>query len=254
MTIDINCDMGESTAERIIGQDAAIMPFISSANIACGFHGGTPAVMQETILLALRHGVAIGAHPSFPDLEGFGRREMNLPAPEVHDIVVQQVLTLKRMAEASGAALHHVKPHGALYNMAARSAELSEAIVQAVKSIDPSLLLYALSGSITVRVAREHGLACAEEVFADRGYEADGSLTPRSRPGALLPDADTALHQVLGMVRDGEVTATDSRKVVLNADTICIHGDGAHAVDIAKALHHGLVAAGITIKTHSVPA
>ncbi len=254
MHIDINCDMGESTADRIIGQDAAIMPFISSANIACGFHGGSPKVMRGTILLAMQHGVAIGAHPSFPDLEGFGRREMDLPADEVHDIVLYQVGAMKAMTETLGAGLHHVKPHGALYNMAARSVELSEAIVRAVRSIDPELILYALSGSITVQVARAHGLACAEEVFADRGYEADGSLTPRAKPGALLPGADAALRQVLGMVKEGKVTSTDDRIVMLKADTICIHGDGAHAVDIARTLHAGLVAEGITIQPFTATA
>ena len=254
MTIDINCDMGESTADRIIGQDAAIMPFISSANIACGFHGGSPAVMRETLLLAKEHGVAVGAHPSFPDLEGFGRREMNMSAEEIYDIVVYQVGAMKAMTRTLGMRLHHVKPHGALYNMAARSTELSLAIVRAVKDVDPSLILYALAGSITITVAREHGLFCAEEVFADRSYEPDGTLTPRSRPGALLADAEAALRQVLGMVTQGEVTATDGRKVSLRANTVCIHGDGDHATDIARALHAGLTAAGIIIKSHSIPA
>jgi len=254
MYIDINCDMGESTAENIVGDDAAIMPCISSANIACGFHGGSPAVMCETILLARRHGVAVGAHPAFPDLEGFGRREMDLAARDVHSIVLYQVGAMKTMAETLGASLHHVKPHGALYNMAARSSELSEAIVRAVLDVDPALILYALAGSQTVQVARSMGLACAEEVFADRSYEPDGSLTPRSRPGALLPDAASALQQVLAIVRTGSVTATDGRNVPVRTDTICIHGDGPHAVEIASAIRDGLTAAGITIQSFTVPA
>jgi UPF0271 protein len=253
MQIDINCDMGESTTDRIIGDDAAIMPFISSANIACGFHGGSPSVMRDTILLAQQNGVAVGAHPSFPDLEGFGRREMDLPPRDVHAMVVYQVGAMKAMAGALGVRLHHVKPHGALYNMAARSQQLSEAIVQAVLDVDPSLVFYALSGSVTVSVARTRGLNCAEEVFADRGYEADGSLTPRSRAGALLPGADAALRQVLGMVRDGVVTSTDNRKVNLMADTVCIHGDGDHALDIARTLQVGLRSAGITITPYTIP-
>jgi UPF0271 protein len=179
---------------------------------------------------------------------------MDLPPRDVHALVGYQVGAMKTMTELLGATLHHVKPHGALYNMAARSADLSEAIAQAVIDVDPTLILYALSGSATVQVARRMGLACAEEVFADRGYESDGSLTPRSRPGALLPDAASALRQVLGMVRDGKVTATDGRTVALKADTICIHGDGDHAVAIARALRDGLAAEGITVQPHIVPA
>jgi UPF0271 protein len=210
--------------------------------------------MRDTILLARRHGVAVGAHPAFPDLEGFGRREMDLPPSDVHSIVLYQVGAMKTMADTLGANLHHVKPHGALYNMAARSTELSEAIVRAVIDVDPTLILYALAGSLTVQVARNMGLACAEEVFADRGYEPDGSLTPRSRPGALLPDAASALQQVLSMVRTGMVTATDGRNVAVRPDTICIHGDGTHAVEIARVIRDGLADAGITIQPFTVPA
>jgi 5-oxoprolinase (ATP-hydrolysing) subunit A len=247
--IDLNCDMGESTASTIIGNDAGIMPFITSANIACGFHGGSPTVMRDTILLALKHGVAIGAHPSFPDLEGFGRREMNLPPNDIYAMVVYQVGAIKSLTEALGGRLHHVKPHGALYNMAARDSVISEAIVRAIRDIDPGLMVYGLSGATTIDIARQMGQPFAQEVFADRGYESDGKLTPRDRPGALLPDADAALAQSMLMVRKGKVTATDGRSVSLAADTICIHGDGPHALAIAKALHDGLQAAGIILKS-----
>jgi UPF0271 protein len=253
MHIDINCDMGESHGNRIVGNDAAIMPYISSANIACGFHGGDPVVMRETILLAMKHGVAVGAHPSYPDLEGFGRRDMNLPPSEVHALVQYQVGAIKAMAEACGGRLHHVKAHGALYNAAARDEALSAAIVQAVHEIDPRLILYGLAGSATIRVAQAMGLPVAEEVFADRSYQADGSLTPRSQAGAMLEDAASATAQVLRMVKEGMVTAMNGRSVPLRADTICIHGDGPQAATIAPSLHEALASAGITVKPFIIP-
>jgi UPF0271 protein len=252
MTIDINCDMGESYGAWTIGNDAAIMPFISSANIACGFHGGDPVVMRDTILLALKHHVAIGAHPSYPDLQGFGRREMKLPPQEVYALVQYQVGALTAMVVSAGGRLHHVKPHGALYNAAAGDSDLSDAIVRAVRDIDPRLIIYGLAGSATVRSARALGQPCAEEAFADRTYRSDGSLTPRTGEGALIGDPEAALQQVLRMARDGQVTSTDDRKVTLHADTICIHGDGLHALDIARSLHAGLTAAGIAIKPFTV--
>jgi UPF0271 protein len=248
MQIDINCDMGESHGTTKIGNDAGIMPYISSANIACGFHGGDPVVMRETILLAMKHGVAIGAHPSYPDLEGFGRREMNLTPPEVYALVQYQVGALKAMVEACGGHLHHVKPHGALYNAAARDGVLSRAIIEAVRDISTHLVIYGLAGSETIRVSRDLGQPFAEEVFADRSYRSDGSLTPRAAEGAMLDGAGAATEQVLQMVNRGMVTSTDGRNVAICADTVCIHGDGAHALPIARSLHESLTAAGITLK------
>ena len=253
MHIDINCDMGESHGEVTIGQDAELMPLISSANIACGFHGGDPVVMRDTILLAMQHGVAIGAHPSYPDLEGFGRRDMKLPPSEVYALVQYQVGAIKTMLETCGGRLHHVKPHGALYNAAARDEVLSTAIVQAIRDIDAGLILYGLAGSATIRAARSSGLPFAEEVFADRSYQSDGSLTPRSLAGALLDSGKAATAQVLQMVTRGMVTSMDERNVPLRADTVCIHGDGPQAVSIAKALRDGLSSAGITVKPFIFP-
>jgi UPF0271 protein len=248
MHIDINCDLGESYGAWQMGNDSHLMPFISSANVACGFHGGDPVVIRETILLAMNHDVVIGAHPSYPDLQGFGRRVIQMPPPEVYAHVLYQIGALKGMVEASGGRLHHVKPHGALYNEAAKDPDLAAAIVSAVRDVDASLILYGLSGSELVRAAREVGLSCAEEVFADRSYRSDGSLTPRSFSGALLASAEQAAAQVLEMVLEHQVTATDGRKVQIRADTVCIHGDGQHALSIARAMHAALGAEGILVK------
>lgn len=231
MRPDINCDTGEG-----IGNDAALMPFISSANIACGFHAGDEATMRRTVQSALQHGVALGAHPSFLDREHFGRQEMACTTGEVYELVVDQVRILERIARDYGGKLHHVKPHGALYNMAARDGELAAAIVRAVKECGAGLVLYGLSGSHLIAEAKAAGLRTASEVFADRRYGDDGRLMPRSQQGALIEDVEQAVRQVVQMVREGTVTSVTGKKIPIVAETICIHGDGKHAVALARRL------------------
>jgi UPF0271 protein len=240
--------MGESLRDKKIGDDEAIMPFISSANIACGFHGGDPVVMNETIRHAAAKGVAIGAHPSFPDLENFGRKEWQMDPQEVHDIVVYQVSAMIGMAKVMGARVHHVKPHGALYNMAARIPSYAEAIASAVAQLDKRLILYGLSGSCLVQEARKAGLKPASEVFADRTYQQDGSLTPRSMPNAVITEADLAVQQVLMMLRDGKVKTIQGGYVNIEADTICIHGDHEGSSQFARLLNTRLTEEGFSIK------
>lgn len=242
-SIDLNCDMGEGC-----GNDAVLMNYVSSVNIACGFHAGDAATMLKTVGTAIKKGVAIGAHPSFPDREGFGRNAMNLPPQKVYDIVVKQIVALRDICDAAGGKVRHVKPHGALYNQAARDKGLAHAIVKAVKAIDENLVLYGLSGSVLVIEAKKIGLRTASEVFADRAYRSDGSLTPRSESNALIRDTDAALAQVLQMVQNKTVTAADGRTIPIIADTICIHGDGENALEFAKTIHRKLIKSGIMIR------
>jgi UPF0271 protein len=248
MVIDLNCDMGESYGAAMIGNDESLMPLVSSANIACGFHGGDPVTIHRTVRLAQQYGVAIGAHPSFPDLAGFGRREMELSAQEVYDIIIYQIGALWAFTKAGGGRLHHVKPHGALYNLAAKNAETAQALVHAVYYTDSSLLLYGPPSSELARASKLVGIAYCNEVFADRTYQPDGSLTPRSQPNALIRDTVQAVGQVLQILENGRVTATDGTHVPLRADTICIHGDGLHAFEFASALRQALSEKGIDIK------
>jgi 5-oxoprolinase (ATP-hydrolysing) subunit A len=247
-SIDLNCDMGESFGAWSMGRDAELMDCVSSINIACGFHAGDATVIRETIETAIEKGVAIGAHPGFPDLQGFGRREMKFSPPEVFDLVLYQVAAVKGVCEAFGTKLHHVKPHGALYNQAAKDANISNAIASAVFKIDPKLIFYGLSGSFLISEAEKIGLKTASEVFADRTYAADGNLTPRSQPNALIDDATTASIQVLQMVTENIVTANDGTKRAIKAETICIHGDGANALGFAKMINEKLTSSGIEIK------
>ncbi|SHF35004.1 LamB/YcsF family protein [Vibrio gazogenes] len=239
-SVDLNCDMGESFGVYSLGNDVALMDFVSSVNIACGFHAGDPSVMRETVRYALEKRLSIGAHPGLPDLVGFGRRIMAITPQEAYDMVVYQIGALHGFVRAAGGHLHHVKPHGALYNMAAQDALLAGAIARAVKDIDPTLVLYGLSGSALIRAAESEGLRVAHEVFADRTYQPDGTLTPRDRPDALIDHDDAALNQVLDMVCQGKVRATDGQWVEIQADTICIHGDGAHALEFAAKIHQTL--------------
>ena len=252
-TIDLNCDMGESFGAWTLGQDEAILPFVTSANVACGFHAGDPAVMKATVRAALRHGVAIGAHPGLPDLAGFGRREMAISAEEAFDMVVYQLGALAAVARAEGGRLHHLKPHGALYNMAATNAALAGAIAEAVYKVQPELTLYGLASSELTRAGEKLGLRTAHEVFADRTYQADGTLTPRLQPDALITDADAAVAQVLRMVHAGSVRTQQGHDVAIRADTVCLHGDGAHALEFAQRLSAALGAAGVTLQAHSTP-
>lgn len=246
--VDLNCDMGESFGVYEMGSDIQIMPMVSSANIACGFHAGDPSVMRKTMEAVVAQGVAVGAHPGLPDLVGFGRRNMQVSAQEAYDMVVYQVGALFGFAKAAGIALHHVKPHGALYNMAAKDQSLSDAIARAVRDVDASLVLYGLAGSQLVAAGKAVGLQVASEVFADRSYQPDGSLTPRSQPNALLQSDEEAVQQVLTMVTEKRVKAVTGEWVSLDADTICIHGDGAHALSFATKVKAALLQAGVDIK------
>src|SRR5882762_8948750 len=245
--IDLNCDMGESYGAWKMGADAEVMPHISSANIACGFHGGDPATIRKTVALALERGVAIGAHPSLPDLQGFGRRVMKITPQEMYDLVVYQAGAVEAFARAAGAKLHHVKCHGALYNMAATDAALSEAMVRAVKDLGSDIMLYALSRSTTFESAKKAGFRVAGEVFADRGYADDGMLAPRDLPGGLIEDPVQAVKQALAMIEQGHVTSLSGRRVPVAADTLCLHGDQPGAAAFAKALRQAFSERGISI-------
>lgn len=246
MRLDLNCDLGEGFGAWRMGDDLALMDQVSSVNIACGFHAGDPDLMRATVRAAAQRGVAIGAHPSLPDLQGFGRREMKIGAQEAYALVVYQIGALDAFCRVNGAALHHVKPHGALYNMAARERPLADAIVAAIKDFDARLVLYGLAGSALIAAGRAAGLAVASEVFADRGYQPDGSLIPRGQPGALLGSTAESIEQVLRMVRTGEVR-TSGGAVAIQADTLCIHGDAPQAVETARALRAALEADGVEV-------
>ena len=250
-TIDLSCDMGEAFGNYPMPNDEALLNYISSASIACGFHAGDPNVMQNTVAAAIKKGVSIGAHPGLPDLQGFGRREMQISAKEAYQMVLYQVGALNGFVKAAGGRLNHVKAHGALYNMAAREAVLARAIVDAVHDFDPGLILFALAGSEMVIAAKKSGLACASEVFADRTYQDDGSLTLRTQSNALITDEDQSLKQVLMMVNNQQVVSANQKVIPLKADTLCLHGDGIHAVEFAKTIHETLKNEGITIKAPS---
>ena len=233
--IDINCDMGEG-----IGNEAALMPFIHSANIACGYHAGDETTMRQVIQLCLQHHVNIGAHPSFFDRENFGRTAMKLPPEEIYDLITTQLKIINAIAQEQATTLHHVKPHGALYNMAAADSELSKVIAQAVKDFNASLILYGLSGSVMITEAKKLGLPTKSEVFADRTYQDDGSLTPRSNAHALHTNIYDVQQQALKFVKENKVKTVTGQDIFVQAETICIHGDGANAVDFAKAVYKQL--------------
>ncbi|AYA36003.1 5-oxoprolinase subunit PxpA [Hymenobacter oligotrophus] len=253
-TVDLNCDLGESFGAYHLGTDKAILPFVTSANIACGFHAGDPAVMKRTVRLALQHNVAIGAHPGLPDLVGFGRREMAVSAEEAHDMVVYQLGALDAFVRAEGGRMHHLKPHGALYNMAAVNAALAEAIAEAMYRVNPELVLYGLAGSELIRAGEKLGLRTAHEVFADRTYQPNGTLTPRRQPDALITDSQLAIRQVVRMVKEGKVRAQQGPDVAMQADTVCIHGDGAHAVAFAQQIRQVLQQEGVQVRAAQHPA
>lgn len=232
--IDLNCDMGESYGAWKMGDDAGVMPHISSANVACGFHGGDPATIRKTVQLAVDNDVAIGAHPSLPDIMGFGRRTMRISPQEMYDLVVYQAGAVEGFARAAGSKLHHIKCHGALYNMAANDEALSDAMVRAAK--DLGAMLYVLSRSKNYAIARKRRVAVCAEVFADRGYTDEGVLAPRDKPGGMIKDSSKAVKQALGMIEEGYVTSLSGKRVPVAADTLCIHGDQPGAVAFAKAL------------------
>jgi UPF0271 protein len=247
MRIDLNADMGESFGAYTIGADEQVMSNITSANVACGFHGGDPAVMRRTIRLAREAGVSVGAHPGFQDLAGFGRREMRVTPQEAEDIVLYQIGALAGIARSEGVQLRHVKPHGALYNMAVRDAALAAAIARAVRAFDPSLMLFALPGTELARAGEQCGLAVAAEGFADRSYEPDGSLTPRSRPGAVIHDGSSVVDRAVRMATEGKVTASDGSEIPMRVQTICTHGDTPGAQELTRAIRAGLARAGVTV-------
>ncbi|MFB5677401.1 LamB/YcsF family protein [Paenibacillus terreus] len=245
--VDLNCDLGESFGSYKLGMDEEILPYVTSVNIACGFHAGDPSVMRRTVQLALAAGTAIGAHPGLPDLIGFGRRNMDISTQDAHDMVVYQIGALDAFVRAEGGTLQHVKPHGALYNMAAKRKDLSEAIAQAVYKVNPELILFGLSGSELIRAGEAIGLQTAREVFADRTYEQDGSLTPRSQPDALIKDHDQAISQVMRMIREGVVRSREGQEIRIQADTVCIHGDGPQALEFARQIRKSCEEAGIEL-------
>ncbi|HXH06925.1 MAG TPA: 5-oxoprolinase subunit PxpA [Vicinamibacterales bacterium] len=248
MVIDLNADVGESFGRYTLGADDELLAIVTSANVACGAHAGDPQVMRRTVRLAVRHGVAVGAHPGFFDLQGFGRREMALSPEEVEDAVLYQLGALAGVAAAEGARLTHVKPHGALYNMAARDRALADAIARAVAAFDRSLVLVGLAGSALLTAGRAAGLSVAAEAFADRAYEPDGSLASRRRPGSVLQNVDEVAARAVRLVREHRVQATDGSTIVVEADTICIHGDTPGAVALARAVRRALEANGIDVR------
>jgi UPF0271 protein len=248
MRVDINSDVGESFGAYSIGHDTGLMKSITSANIAAGFHAGDPSVLRDTIRTARAHGVAVGAHPGFPDLVGFGRRELNVSAREAEDLVLYQVAAVAGVASAEGMRIQHVKPHGALFNMAVRNAELASAIARAVAAFDRTLVLFGLPGSEILKAGRSEGLRVAAEVFADRAYEPDGSLASRRKPGSVIHDPETVVARAVRMVKDHTVVAVDGSVVLLQADTICVHGDTPGSDDLAASIRAGLERAGITVK------
>lgn len=248
MTIDLNCDMGEGFGPWPMGNDALLMQYITSANIACGFHAGDPVIMRQTVRLALKYHIAIGAHPGFPDLQGFGRREIKMSPEEVFAMTLYQIGALQAIVRAEGGALHHVKPHGALYNLAAKDRKLADAIAHATQQSGTNLVLYGLSGSALIEAGKAIGLRTASEVFADRSYQDDGSLTPRSQANALIEEPAKAVAQAMQMVRQQSVASVNGKIIILDAETICLHGDGAHALEFATAIHAAFKDSGIEMK------
>ncbi|KGX86869.1 LamB/YcsF family protein [Pontibacillus litoralis] len=246
--LDINCDMGESFGTYTKGRDEEILPYITSANIACGFHAGDASTMKKTVELALEHNVAIGAHPGLNDLVGFGRRNMDITPAEAYDIVVYQIGALQAFVQTQGGTLQHVKPHGALYNMAARNKDLAQAITQAVTDVDSELILFGLAGSALYEAGKQNGLRTASEVFSDRTYQEDGTLTSRRQSNALITDHNQAVQQVIRMVKQQQVHTLQQVDIAIQADTVCIHGDGEQALSFAKHIHGALQSASIKIE------
>jgi len=249
MQIDLNGDVGESFGAYEIGHDAALIPILTSVNIACGFHAGDPGVMRATVALAREHGTAVGAHPGFPDLVGFGRREMKATPREVEDLVAYQIGALAAIAAAQGVRLAHVKPHGALYNMAARDVDLAEAIARAIAAVDPSLALFGLPGSQSLEAAQRHKVRAVSEAFADRAYRRDGSLLPRNEPGAVIDDEQIVVTRAVAIARERMVIAADGTRVPLDVQTICVHGDTPGAAVLASRIRKALNDAGIQVRT-----
>ena len=246
--IDLNCDLGESYGAYHLGMDEEIIPLISSANVACGLHAGDFNTMEKTAKLCAENGISMGAHPGFPDLQGFGRRNMNLSPAEVRNLITYQVGALEAFCRSAGVRLRHVKPHGALYNMAAKNAELAKAICQGIYAFDPSLILLGLSGSEMLNQAKEIGLPYAAEVFADRAYEDDGTLVARSKPGAMITDEDEAVARVIRMILEHKVTSISGKEIEICPDSVCVHGDSPKALLFVRKIRTALEAEGIAIR------
>lgn len=250
ITIDLNGDMGESFGAYRLGQDEELVTYVTSANIACGFHAGDPSVMRCTVKLCLEHEVEIGAHPGLPDLMGFGRRVMQIEPEEAYNLVLYQAGALQGFVRAEGGRMRHVKPHGALYNMAAVQRPLAEAIAEAVYRLDPELILFGLAGSELIQAAEAIGLRAASEAFADRTYRADGTLTPRSEPDAVIHDAQRAVDQTVRLIREGKVKTPQGEDIPLAADTLCIHGDSPKALELAGQIKDRLEQAGVAVRPY----
>ena len=248
MRVDLNADVGERFSSGPPGPDASLMRHITSANVACGFHAGDPGVMRDTVLLAREFGVAVGAHPGFPDLEGFGRRDIHVSPRDVEDFVAYQVGALAAIAAAQGVRLQHVKPHGALFNMAVRDAALADAVARATAVIDGALILFGLPGSELIAAGRRAGLRTANEGFADRAYRTDGTLVPRTEPGAVIDDPDVVVPRAVRVVQEQAVDAIDGTRILLAVDTLCLHSDTPDAADLAVRVHRALEEAGVMVK------
>lgn len=248
MHIDLNCDLGESFGNYTIGMDGEVIKFISSANIACGFHASDPLVMVKTVELAKANGVSVGAHPGFPDLVGFGRRNMNVSASELKAMVQYQIGALVAFCKAEGVRLNHVKPHGAMYNMAAKDENLAIAIAEGIAEINSDLKLLGLSGSQLLKAAQKVGLKSAKEVFADRAYEEDGSLVARTKPGSMITDENEAIDRVINMIKFGKVRAITGKEISVEPDSVCVHGDNPKALGFVQKIRNRLISEGIEIK------
>ncbi|WP_145539787.1 5-oxoprolinase subunit PxpA [Staphylococcus warneri] len=249
MQIDLNCDLGEAFGNYSFGGDKDILPLITSANTACGFHAGDANVMNETIQLAKRHNIGIGAHPGLPDLQGFGRRKLDMSPEEVYNIVVYQLGALNGFCQIHDVKMNHVKPHGALYQMGAKDKSIASAIAQAVYDFDKTLVFVGLANTLLISEAKKLGLKTASEVFADRRYEDDGQLVSRKEPDAVISDSDEALNQVVKMVTENKVISKNNKEITLQADTICVHGDGAHALEFVTKIREKLTKEGIDIQS-----
>ena len=245
--VDLNCDLGESFGAYTIGMDSEVIPFISSANVACGYHASDPVVMEKTVKMAAENKVAVGAHPGYPDLMGFGRRNMNVSPAEAKAYVMYQVGALEAFCKASGISMQHVKPHGAMYNMAGKDYKLARAICEGIYEVNPKSILLGLSGSQMLIAAEEIGLPCAKEVFADRAYEEDGSLVARTKEGSMITDEDLAVSRVIRMIKEGKVEAVTGKDIAICADSVCVHGDGPKALAFVQKIRKALEAEGIVI-------
>ena len=251
-TIDMNCDLAESYGVYRIGMDEEILPYITSANLACGFHASDPVVMSKSVEACKRNSVAVGAHPGFPDLQGFGRRNMIIPPKEVKAMVMYQIGALDAFCRANGITMQHVKPHGALYNMAGKDYELARAVCEAIADVNPRLILMAQAGSQMQKAAEEMHLKMAREIFADRAYEEDGSLVARNTPGAMITDENEAIERVITMVRQGKVAAITGKEIPIQADSVCVHGDGEKALLFVKKLREAFLTEGIQVRSLTI--